>query len=54
MAAETGIDNITVILSPVDFRKRELPASLSAIPAWTPELYASIKRELEKLAKSTR
>ena len=54
LAAETGIDNITVILSPVDFRKRELPASMPAIPAWTPELYASIKRELEKLDKTTR
>ena len=49
LAAETGIDNVTVILSPVDFRQRELPANMPALPAWAPELYATIQRELGKL-----
>jgi hypothetical protein len=49
LAAETGIENITVILSPVDFRTRDLPTPLPSLPKWSPELYASIKRELVKL-----
>lgn len=52
LAAEAGINNISVILSPVDFRKRELPAAMPATPAWTPELYTSIKRQLERLDKA--
>ena len=54
LAAETGIDNISVILSPVDFRIRELPATMPKVPDWTPELYAAIKQELRKLEKTTR
>jgi len=52
LAAETGIGNISVILSPVDFRKRKLPAAMPHLPEWTPELYSSIKRELEKLDRT--
>jgi len=51
LAAETGIDNVSVILSPVDFRIRELPAEMPEVPGWTPQLYASIKRELKKVEK---
>ena len=54
LAAETGIDNLSVILTPVDFRTDELPAEMPKGPDWTPELYASIKRELMKLEKTTR
>lgn len=46
LAAETGIDNVSVILTPVDFRTGGLPATMPDVPAWTPELYASIKQEL--------
>ena len=49
MAAETGIENIAVILSPVDFRIRGLPANMPTTPPWTSELYADIRRELMKL-----
>jgi len=54
LAAETGIDNISVILSPVDFRNQELPSRMPDVPEWTPELYASIKQELMKQGKTTR
>jgi hypothetical protein len=54
LAAETGIDNISVILTPVDFRTQELPADMPEAPEWTPGLYASIKQELMKLEKTTR
>lgn len=49
LAAETGINNITVILSPVDFRTKDLPATQPTLPSWTPELHAQIKNELNKL-----
>jgi len=52
LAAETGIAHISVILSPVDFRKRQLPAAMPPLPEWTPELYTSINRELERLDRT--
>jgi len=49
LAAETGIENISVILNPVDFRKRTLPEVTNTIPEWTNVLYEQIKLELSKL-----
>ncbi len=50
LAAETGIDNIRVILSPADLRKREAP-SVRPGPAWLPELYEQVKAELTEFAE---
>ena len=49
LAAITGIDNISVILSPLDFRTKELPANMSDVPEWTLGLYYLIKQELMNL-----
>ena len=49
LAAETGIQNISIILTPVDFRKSVMPAKTLPLPPWSHELYASIKAELAKL-----
>lgn len=49
LAATTGVGNIEVILSPVDFRVRSLPAELPNLPTWTPELHSMIKDRLLKL-----
>lgn len=49
LAADVGTEAITVILSPIDFRKRQLPTDMIAEPSWTPELYEQIRRELDKL-----
>ena len=46
LAAQAGIANVTILLSPVDFRVRELPPQMPPLPAWTPALYADIRREL--------
>jgi L,D-transpeptidase catalytic domain len=46
LAARTGLSNISVILSPVDFRRRELPAGLEQLPAWSGELYAEIRKAM--------
>jgi len=51
LAAETGIENISVILSPVDFRTTELSKGVPELPSWTQELYGLIKTELNKLKK---
>jgi hypothetical protein len=53
LAAETGIDNISIILSPVDFRVQGLPEKRPALPPWANALYDSIKTDLEKLGRPT-
>ena len=52
LAAETGIDHVSVIISPVDFRSNDLPATLPTQPGWVPDLYELIRRELKKLEKT--
>jgi hypothetical protein len=46
LAAETGLPNIRVLLIPLDFRRQAIPAV--AQPAWVGDLYASLKRELNR------
>ena len=52
LAAESGIENISVILSPVDFRSRRLPEGIDELPAWTQELYVSIEQALNNLQEA--
>lgn len=49
LAAETGIKQVEIILSPVDFRKQVMPKQRKPLPAWTNELYAEINRRLVML-----
>ena len=53
LAAETGLSNITALLSPVDFRVRELPDKRPKAPEWTTELYADIRHALAQLRTGT-
>ena len=46
LAAETGVDTVSVILSPVDFRVRNFEGDVSQRPGWVPDLYEKIKAEL--------
>ena len=46
LAAETGVDNVSVILSPIDFRVRDFEGDFSRMPSWTPKLYEQIKQAL--------
>ena len=48
LAAVTGIRNINVILSPIDFRTRDLTEIPAGAPKWTGELYDSIKAALRQ------
>ena len=49
LAADTGIMNITVILSPVDFRLGKAVPENAKLTEWTPALYEEIKARLAKL-----
>jgi hypothetical protein len=46
LAALAGVKNIEVILSPVDFRVRDLEKLPEGAPAWTAERYTAIKRSI--------
>jgi murein L,D-transpeptidase YafK len=49
LVAETGIKNVEIILSPLDFRKQALPKMEKPLPAWTEGLYRSIRQKFEPL-----
>lgn len=51
LAALTGLSNINVILSPVDFRMIDLSDLPPGAPKWTAERYASIKAALTQLKR---
>ena len=49
LAADTGLENLKVVLSPIDFRKgRPLPRQVS-LPPWSDHLYAQIRASLQDL-----
>lgn len=47
LAADAGIENVFIILSPVDFRVRNLPKDMPPTPAWTQQLYDTIRQALK-------
>ena len=49
LAADTGLPNITVVLSPVDFRTGATLPKEAKLPAWTASLYPEIKARLAEL-----
>jgi hypothetical protein len=49
LAADTGLQNMTVILSPVDFRRGASVPKAAKLPAWTDSLYAQIRSQLAGL-----
>ncbi|MFU8805559.1 MAG: L,D-transpeptidase family protein [Bradymonadaceae bacterium] len=50
LAALTGVDDVDIILSPVDFRTTEVPAGPRAgLPPWIEEVYAEIRTALSRL-----
>lgn len=51
LAAETGITNISVVLSPVDFRSGVTPSVEATAPAWVADLYREIAAELKQFKK---
>ena len=54
LAAQTGIENVEVVIAPVDFRVRSLPEGVAAdLPHWTGELYTDIRRKLAETMAQT-
>lgn len=49
LAADTGLQNVTVIITPVDFRKGKSIPKLDKLPEWTSTLYSQIKTQLADL-----
>jgi hypothetical protein len=49
LAADTGLTNITVVLSPADFRKGKPLPLADALPVWTESLYKIIAAKLAEL-----
>lgn len=49
LAADTGIENISVLLTPVDFRLKSLPDTATNAPAWSGEIYAQLKPKVLEL-----
>ncbi len=50
LAALVGIEKVKVIIAPVDFRVRDLPAGLEKeLPPWTSTLYERLRREVQAL-----
>ncbi len=49
LAAKSGLENARVVISPVDFRVREIPENLDGriAPPWIDELYAILREELK-------
>jgi len=51
LAAQTGIENVELILAPVDFRVAENYTLSPQLPNWTAELYDEIRKALALLRK---
>ena len=49
LAADTGLRNISVVLSPVDFRLGKIVPPNASLPPWTEQLYAEIRARLKEL-----
>jgi murein L,D-transpeptidase YafK len=53
LAADCGITNIAVILTPVDFRAGKQVPSVATLPEWSGEVYEQIKSRLAELPLPT-
>lgn len=49
LAADSGPDNVKVIISPVDFRKTDVLPADGVYPAWSGKLYQIVKSETARL-----
>jgi hypothetical protein len=54
VAAQTGPENVKVVIAPRDPRNRPLQANSRGLPSWTPELYDAIAGEIQALAAPVR
>jgi hypothetical protein len=50
LTAHAGAENVKVVIAPHDPRTFPLEAGIEGLPAWTPELYSRISREIKALS----
>ena len=50
LTAQVGVENVKVVIAPHDPRTYPLKADSKEDPAWTPELYSIISREIKALS----
>jgi hypothetical protein len=49
LAADTGLPNVSIVITPVDFRKGKSIPQFVKLPEWTAALYSQIKTQLAGL-----
>jgi len=54
LAEKIGIENIELWLCPVDFRVRDLPATMPVIPEWMPAIYDELRDKLSTLPAASK
>jgi hypothetical protein len=54
LAADAGLPNIMVIITPVDFRKGKTVPTQVKLPEWTGVLYSQIKTQLAELPEESK
>lgn len=42
LAAETGLDNVKLVIAPTDFRQNGVPDAVASAPNWVPGLYTQV------------
>ena len=47
LAARVGPENVRVVIAPNDLRSKQPPTDLRYSPAWLPELYQDLRRQLQ-------
>ncbi len=52
LAADTGVARVRVILSPVDFRERRLPADAPKFAPWVKALHGRLEAQVRKLPRA--
>jgi hypothetical protein len=50
VTAQIGAENVRVVIAPNDLRSKSPPTDLRYSPAWLPELYQDLRRQLEPFA----
>lgn len=49
LAADVGLPNVQLLITPIDFRSQSEFSGLASLPPWTEELYRTIRAELSRL-----
>ena len=51
LVRRVGVDNVSVIIAPRDFRHERANVEANPNPPWLPELYGNIGHELESFVR---